>query len=81
MGVNRAIKKMQERILKESNGEIKLPIRSVIGSSAGGILSLAISAGISDDDLTDLCYMMDTLVSDRLFSTTAEVDKAEENPA
>lgn len=80
MGVNRAIKKMQERILKESNGEIRLPIRSVIGSSAGGILSLAISAGISDDDLTDLCYMMDTLVSDRLFSTTQEADRAEEDP-
>lgn len=40
---------------------------SVIGSSAGGILSLAISAGIDESDLYDLCYMMDTLVEDKLF--------------
>lgn len=46
VGVYKAIKELQERIKKESKDAIKLPITSVIGSSAGGILSLAISAGI-----------------------------------
>jgi predicted acylesterase/phospholipase RssA len=77
VGVYKAVKDMQRRIQEESKGNIPLPIRSVIGSSAGGILSLAISAGIEENDLIDLCYMMDTLTEDRLFSSPQKANEAE----
>ncbi len=47
VGVYKAIKNLQKRIEKDERNkknQLKLPIKSVIGSSAGGILSLAISA-------------------------------------
>jgi len=43
------------------------PINSVIGSSAGGILALAISTEMSPDDISELCLRMDTIPKDKYF--------------
>ena len=66
VGVYEALISLQRNIFKSSDSQVKLPIRSVIGSSAGGILSLAISSGIPLNDLKDVCLMMDTLMCDML---------------
>jgi predicted acylesterase/phospholipase RssA len=75
VGVYKALRDLQRRIQKESLGHIPLPITSVIGSSAGAILSLAISAGITEEDSMDVCYMMDNFVEDRLFPKAEETNE------
>ena len=45
-----------------------MPINSIIGSSAGGILALAISTEMSSADLLNLCLNMDKIPEDRLFN-------------
>lgn len=44
-----------------------IPISSVIGSSAGGILALAISSEMSPSDISDLCLEMDTIPKNKYF--------------
>lgn len=42
------------------------PIRSIIGSSAGGIFALAVSTGITPYELVKICYIMrDIPLTDR----------------
>ena len=40
-------------------------IRSIIGSSAGGMIALAVSAGASTDELIQICKRMDQIPKDR----------------
>jgi predicted acylesterase/phospholipase RssA len=44
-------------------------IRSIIGSSAGGMIALAVSAGASTDELIDICKRMDQIPKDRTIKT------------
>lgn len=40
-------------------------IRSIIGSSAGGMIALAVSAGASTEDLLEICKQMNKIPEDR----------------
>lgn len=51
------------KALKELHSGIA--INSVIGSSAGGILALAISSEMSPSDISDLCMEMDSIPKDK----------------
>lgn len=41
-----------------TNSDSPVPISSIMGSSAGGIIALAISTGIPDYELQKVCYKM-----------------------
>lgn len=49
------------------------PISSVIGSSAGGILALAISSNMPPKDISDLCYKMDSIPKDKYLNSETEI--------
>lgn len=57
VGVYKALKDMHPNV----------PVKSVIGSSAGGILALAISSEMDPEDIKTLCLKMDTIPKDKLF--------------
>ncbi len=59
------------KALRELHGNI--PISSVIGSSAGGILALAISSGMDPKDISKLCLEMDAIPNDKHFSKEEEI--------
>ena len=44
------------------------PITSLIGSSAGGLLALAIGTEMKPEGISELCLRMDTIPADKLFT-------------
>ena len=60
VGAYKSIK--EQTIIDSSNGkdkkEVPIPIKSIMGSSAGGIIALAISTGIPDYELKKICFTM-----------------------
>lgn len=61
VGAYRAIQSYQE----QSNQPV--PIKSIMGSSAGGIIALAISTGIPEYELQRICYKMNKIpLTDRI---------------
>lgn len=55
------------KALKAKFKDEDVRIRSVIGSAAGGILALAISAGIPEKQLYELCFQLKTMTKDQKF--------------
>ncbi|CAM6005287.1 unnamed protein product [Sphagnum balticum] len=55
VGAYKAIQKA-----RSSQGE-QYPIRSIMGSSAGGIVALAVATGISPSDVQKICYKMSAI--------------------
>ena len=53
------------KALKDLHRDV--PIRSIIGSSAGGILALAITTEMQPEDIVSLCLNMDTVPKDKLY--------------
>jgi hypothetical protein len=54
VGAYQAIKEM-------SNDGKPVPITSIMGSSAGGIIALAVSTGIAPEEVQKICYKMGTI--------------------
>jgi predicted acylesterase/phospholipase RssA len=50
-----------------------IPIRTVIGSSAGGIFALAVSTGISPYELLQICCKMKDIPKKDRFDQTSEL--------
>lgn len=48
-------------------------IRSIVGSSAGGMIALAISAGASIEELSEICLKMNDIPKQRVVNTMGEV--------
>jgi predicted acylesterase/phospholipase RssA len=46
---------------KNPNDKDPIPISSIIGSSAGGMIALAISTGIDPHLVENICYKMSTI--------------------
>lgn len=63
VGVYKALKELHKNT----------PINSVIGSSAGGILALAISSEMSPDAISNLCLEMNTIPGDKHYKTDLEI--------
>ena len=63
MGVYKALKELHRNV----------PIGSIIGSSAGGILALAISTEMDPNAITNLCLRMDTIPKDKLYKNESEI--------
>jgi predicted acylesterase/phospholipase RssA len=59
------------KAIKQNYPDLK--IRSIIGSSAGGMLALAMSAGASVKELEALCEDMNQIPSDRLVKTVDDI--------
>jgi predicted acylesterase/phospholipase RssA len=59
VGVYKALKELHRGI----------PINSIIGSSAGGILALAISTGMRPDAITKLCLKMENIPKDKFYKS------------
>ena len=59
VGVYKALKEVHKGV----------PINSVIGSSAGGILALAISSEMNPTDISNLCLEMDQIPLDKYFKS------------
>lgn len=49
-------------------------VKSIIGSSAGGIIALALAAGCPSDELVNHCKQMATIPKDTTVVTRAEID-------
>ena len=45
-------------IMEQRHNKKPIPIKSIMGSSAGGIIALAISTGIPDYELKKICFTM-----------------------
>ena len=56
--------------LKNHYGD-DIKIKSIIGSSAGGILGLAICCGLSDEEIKELCltYLSRITIKDKKYKT------------
>jgi len=59
VGVYKALKELHKGI----------PINSIIGSSAGGILALAISTEMKPEAITQLCLEMETIPKDKYYKS------------
>lgn len=57
---------MQQKNREEAKDDI--PIKSIMGSSAGGIIALAISTGIPEYELQKICYKMNAIPSTDRFT-------------
>ena len=55
------------KALKELHGNT--PITSIIGSSAGGLLGLAIGTEMKPEAMSELSLRMDTVPKDKLFKS------------
>ena len=55
-----AYKALQENVKVVHDGQMKkkVPISSIIGSSAGGMIAMAVSTGISYRWMQKICYLM-----------------------
>jgi hypothetical protein len=49
------------RALLEQRQRSKLEVKNIIGSSAGGIIALAVSTGIPDYEIQKVCYKMSNI--------------------
>jgi predicted acylesterase/phospholipase RssA len=56
------------RALIENKHDSKsIPLKSIMGSSAGGIIALAISTGINPIEVEHICYTMNQIPSNDRF--------------
>ena len=60
VGAYRALQEVKIKDIK-SNDSITVPIKSIMGSSAGGITAIAASTGISYKEIQKICYKMATI--------------------
>lgn len=57
VGAYRALREIKSK----SNPNKPIPVKSIMGSSAGGIIALAISTGIPDYEVQKICYQMNEI--------------------
>jgi predicted acylesterase/phospholipase RssA len=62
-----AYKVIKRESMSPDGKKIRAPIKSIMGSSAGGIIALAISTGIPDYELQKICYKMNNIPTEDRF--------------
>ena len=70
VGAYQALREMKIRTkekAKEYGEPHTIPIKSIMGSSAGGIIALAVSTGIPPSELEKICYQMNSIPKDDRF--------------
>ena len=75
VGAYKSIRHQECYDLYSDNSEkIPIPIKSIIGSSAGGIIALVISTGIPEYELQKICYKLNTIpLDDRIYQSDRSV--------
>lgn len=75
VGAYRALKQIKTK----HNGGTTIPVKSIMGSSAGGIIALAVSTGIPDYQVQKICYKMNEIPARDRIAPLSEQQK-EEHP-